>query len=281
MNTYQYQVLRFLPDRVGGEFVNLGVVVFDPAKTKLISHFNPKITRTSSFFPSINSRYLVSTIKFIQKEFESASRRLSQEMPFEKIESIDSITKSILPKDDSSLFFTPEKKLLELSIEIAANDLYKQFVLNYMQEEEREYVTDKEVWNNVYKSYFDEFKITEHLKPHKVTTALDSWEFEKAWKNGDWNCFETISFDLVKEESIKDKAYKWSGKLEELKTSKEPLHVYLLSKLPSHHPKLDNFIRKKLGNIKLENKVTVELVSGNDAEKFARKIKKEIDQHNK
>ncbi len=281
MNTYQYQVLRFLPDRVSGEFVNLGVVVFDPGKMKLVSHFYPKITRTSSFFPTINSRYLASMIKYLQKEFESISAKFNSELPFEKIDSVDSITKSILPKDDSSLFFTPEKKLLELSIDIAASDLFEQFVLNYVQEEEREYVTDKEVWNNVYKSYFDEFKITEHLKPHKVTTALDTWEFEKAWKNGDWNCFETISFDLVKEESIKDKAYKWSGKLEELKTSKEPLHVYLLSKLPAHHPELNNFIKKKLGDMKLENKVTVELISGDNAEKFARKIKKEIDKHYK
>ncbi len=281
MNTYQYQVLRFLPDRVSGEFVNLGVVVFDPVKMQLISHFYSKITRTSSFFPTINSRYLSSTIKFLQKEFDSLSRKFNAELPFERIESIDSITKSILPKDDSSLFFTPEKKLLELSIEIAANDLYEQFVLNYVQDDDREYTTDKEVWNNVYKSYFDEFKITEHLTPHKVITAMDTWEFEKAWKNGTWNCFETISFDLVKEESIKDKTYKWSGKLEELKTSDERLHVYLLSKLPAHHPELNHFIETKLGNVKLADRVTVELVSGDNAESFARKIKEEMDQHNK
>ncbi len=133
MNTYQYQVLRFLPDRVSGEFVNLGVVVFDPGKMKLISHFYPKITRTSSFFPTINSRYLSSTIKFLQKAFDSLSAKFNSEHPFEKIGSIDTITKSILPKDDSSLFFTPESKMLELSLEIAANDLYEQFVLKYLR----------------------------------------------------------------------------------------------------------------------------------------------------
>ncbi len=52
MNTYQYQVLRFPPDRVSGEFVNLGAVVFDPGQMKLISHFYTiKITPHFFFFP--------------------------------------------------------------------------------------------------------------------------------------------------------------------------------------------------------------------------------------
>jgi hypothetical protein len=280
MNTYQYQVLRFLPDRVSGEFVNLGVVVYDPKKHKLIGKFYQKITRVSSFFPTVNSRYLASTLKFLQKEFEDICEQFNSELLFQKYKSIEEITKQVLPKDDSSLFFTDSKKMLELSIEIAVAELYEKFVLNFIHDEDREYVTDKEVWNKLYKEHFDKLKISQHLQSHKVKTEMDSWEFEKAWKNGVWNCFETVSFDLVKEDSIKDKAYKWWGKIDELKSSNEPIHVYLLSKLPSQHPELKSFIKKKLGKVVVGNKITVELISELDAEKFAKKIKKEIDTHN-
>jgi hypothetical protein len=279
MNTYQYQVLRFLPDRVSGEFVNLGVVVYDQKRKQLIGKFYQKITRVSSFFPTINSRYLASTLKFLQKEFEIICSKFNSEISFESIESIDEITRQVLPKDDSALFFTDSKKLLELTIDMAVEDLYEKFVVNYIHEDEREYVTDKEVWQKLYKSYFDSLRITEHLKSHKIKTELDTWEFEKAWKNGVWNCFETVSFDLVKEESIKDKTYKWWGKVDELRSTNEPIHVYLLSKLPSQHPELKKFIKKKLGNIKHGKNITVELVSEMDAEKFAKRIKKEIEQH--
>lgn len=278
MNTYQYQVLRFLPDRVSGEFVNLGIVVYEPKKKQLVGRFYQKITRVSSFFPTVNSRYLASTLKFLQKEFESICIKFQNEISFETFSSIEEITKKVLPKDDSALFFTEAKKLLEISIDIAIDDLYDKFVLNYIHEDERDYVTDKEVWADLYKKYFDDLKITEHLRNHTVKTEMDSWEFEKAWKNGIWNCFETISFDLVKEDSIKEKTYKWWGKIAELQTSKEPIHLYLLSKMPTAHPELKRFIKKKLGKIEHEN-ITIELISDAGAERFAKKIQKEIRDH--
>lgn len=279
MNTYQYQILRFLPDRVSGEFVNLGVVVYDQKTNQLVGKFYQKITRVSGFFPTVNSRYLISTLKFLQKEFDIICARLNNELSFELVNSIEEITKQVLPKDDSALFFTEGKKLLELSVDIAVEDLYEKFVLNYIHEDDREYVTDKEVWNKVYKSYFDNLKITGHFNHHTVKTEMDSWEFEKAWKNGVWNCFETVSFDLVKEDSIREKTFKWWGKVADLQTSKDPIHLYLLSKLPKGYPGLTKIIKKKLGMVKYGKNITVELISENDAEKFAKRIKKEIDEH--
>jgi hypothetical protein len=279
MNTYQYQVLRYLPDRVSEEFVNLGVVVYDGKNKQLAGKFYPKITRVSAFFPSINGRYLASVLKSLQKTFDEICSRMNTELSLESFDSIDSITRGVLPKDDSALFFTESKKLLELSLEAAMEDLYERFVLNYVDDGDREYVTDKEVWNKVYKEYFDKLEITGHFSQHTVKTEMDSWDFEKAWKNGVWNCFETVSFDLVKEDSIREKTFKWWGKVADLGTAREPVRLYLLSKLPKDHPQLTKIIKKKLGTVNPINNVTVELVTEKDAEKFARRIKKEIEEH--
>jgi hypothetical protein len=279
MNTYQYQILRFLPDRVSGEFVNLGVVVYDPKNIQLAGRFYPKITRVSSFFPTINSRYLAATLRFFQQEFDKICQRLQTELKFEKIDNIEVITKSILPKDDSSIVFTEPKKLLEVTLDIAIEDLYEKMVLSYVTESEREYVTDKEVWSKVYKSYFDRFEITEHLEHHTVKTEMDSWLFEHAWKNGAWNCFEAVSFDLVKEDSIREKTFKWWGKVADLQSSGEKIHLYLLSKMPSEYPELKKTIKKKLGESNYGKNLTVELISEKEAEKFAKRIKKEIESH--
>lgn len=279
MNTYHYQVLRYMPDRVSGEFVNLGIVLYEPQTQKLVSKFFDKITRVSGFFPTINSRHLASSLKFLQKEFDMISNRLISEFSFEKKNSLDVIIRTVLPKDDSSLFFTETKEILEINDEIAINTLYKRFVLTYVEETERDYINDKEVWTKIYRSYFETYGISTHLKSHIVKTQLDTWTFDKAWKNGVWNCFETISFDLVKSESIKDKVYKWSGKVNELQTSKEPIHVFLLSKFPEEHRELDTFIKRKLGKIQFPNDITIELISEDNVEKFAKKIKKQIEEH--
>lgn len=279
MNTYHYQVLRYMPDRVSGEFVNLGIVVYEPKEQKLEGKFFEKITRVSCFFPTINSRHLATSLKFLQKEFDILTNRYNSEFTFETKQSLDIITRGVLPKDDSSLFFTEVKQILELNSEVAIKSLYKRFVLNYVEEAERDYINDKEVWTKIYKSYFENYGISNHLKNHTVKTQLDTWVFDKAWKNGVWNCFETISFDLLKSDSIKDKVYKWSGKINELQTSKEPIHVFLLSKYPDEHPELESFINRKLGKIEFSNNVTVELVTENNVEKFAKKLKKQIDEH--
>ncbi len=279
MNTYHYQVLRYMPDRVSGEFVNLGIVIYDPKTQKLESKFFQKITRVSSFFPTINSRHLASSLKFLQKEFDLIANRFISELSFEKKNTLDIITRKVLPKDDSSIFFTEVKEMLEMNSEIAIKFLYKRFVLNYVEEIDRDSINDKEVWNKIYKSYFETYGLSTHLRNHTVKTQLDTWEFDKAWKNGVWNCFETISFDLVKSEAIKDKVYKWSGKINELQTSKEPIHVFLLSKFPEGHRELESFIKRKLGKIKFSNDVTIELVSENNVEKFAKKLKKQIEEH--
>lgn len=268
-----------MPDRVSGEFVNLGIVVYEPNTKKLEGKFFEKITRVSGFFPTINSRHLALSLKFLQKEFDILTNRFASEFEFEKKESLEIITRKVLPKDDSSLFFTDVKKLLELNIEVTIKSLYQRFVMSYVDVVERDYISDKEVWNKIYKSYFEAYGISNHLKNHTVKTQMDTWEFDKAWKNGVWNCFETISFDLLKSDSIKDKVYKWSGKINELQTSKEPIHVFLLSKFPDEHPELKSFINKKLGKIEFSNNVTIELITENDVDKFAKKLKKQIEEH--
>lgn len=279
MKTYQYQVLRFMPDRVTGEFMNLGIVIFEPTSEFISGKFLQKITRASSAFPSINSRYLATTLKYFQKEFDYLNRQLFTELHFEKYKSLEEITKKILPKDDSSIFFTEVNKGLDIDLNIALDSLFERIVTKYVHEDEREHITDREVWSKIYKKYFDDLGVSGHLKEHTVKTELDKWKFDKAWKNGVWNCFETISFDLIKSEAIKDKVYKWAGRIDELQTSNEPIHLYLLSKLPRQHKQLKNFINKKIGEVKFDNKVRVELVFEEKALEVARTIKEEINKH--
>jgi len=217
MITYQYQILRFLPDRVNEEFVNLGVVVFDSEQLKVTSKFIDKVSRVSTFFPDINGQYLRKTLKFLQGEFNRVSTELSSEFLYNKLTSLEDITKAILPKDDSSLVFSEIKKGRDINIDMVCDELFERVVLkNLSDNDEFELRSDREVWNKVYTEYFERHNIINHLRPHTIKTKEDKLLFDKAYKNGRWNCFETISFNLVKPESIKNKVYKWAGKLEEL-----------------------------------------------------------------
>jgi hypothetical protein len=280
MITFHYQILRFLPDRVNEEFVNLGIVVYDPQKRLLKSRFIEKAGRVSSFFPDVNTRYLSNTLKFLQAEFANLGHKFSDELPLNEAQNLDEITRSILPKDDSSLIFSDSKKGRDVSIELACNDLYERVVLrNISDQDELESRSDREVWNKVYKTYFEKHNIIHSLHPHTIKTKNDELQFDRTWRNGKWNCFETVSFNLTKPDSVKNKVYKWVGKLEELSSSKEPISLYLLSVLPDNED-LKKFIGKKLGN-KIFDHSRVQIITEDEAESLAKKFQKEIESHEK
>jgi hypothetical protein len=279
MITIQYKVLRYQPDKISGEFVNLGIIAFDSSNGYLKSKFINKIGKISGFFSKTNSRYLLKVVKMIQDDFDVYAGRLKSEIKFKEISQIDEIVNNILPKDDSALLLSETKKSLDINLDSAVEDLFSRFVkTNLGDEEDDEVRNDKEVWSRIYKKHFDEYGISSHLSSHKVKTKNDELEFEKAWKNGVWNCFESVSFNLTRTDTIKNKVYKWAGKLDELSSTKEVIHIYLLSLFPHDHPELNNFIKHKI-NEKSTESLKVELVSESNIEKVVKKIKKELDRH--
>jgi len=279
MITIQYQILRYLPDRISGEFVNLGIAAFDPSSRSLRCKFINRIGNISSFFPNINSRYLVKSIKTIQEELERFSTGLKSEFMFSPIESIEEVTRAVLPKDDSALVFSEIKKTLDVSIDATINDLFSRLVSTHLMEvDDDEVRRDKEVWTKIYKKHFDDYGISSHLSAHSFKTKNDELEFDKVWKNGTWNCFESVSFNLTRPDAIKNKVYKWAGKLDELRTARESMHIYLLSVLPNDNSELERFVVKKIKEKTADN-VKIDLISEDEIDHIAKKIKKEIDKH--
>jgi hypothetical protein len=278
MKKFQYQVLRYIPDRVAGEFINLGIVIYEPVERKLAGKFISRIGNIPALFPSTNSRYLLRCIRGIEEQLNLLSGQFSNEIVFDKTGDIDAVTRTILPKDDTSLVFSEVKMALDISINALLHDFFVRYVRTQVIEEDDEVRRDKEVWHKVYKTHFEQEGIVSNLITHKVKTKDDELEFDRAWKNGAWNFFETVSFNLNRADAIKNKVYRWMGKLDELDKAKEPLHIYLLSVMPHDHPELEKFITKKLREKSTEH-TTVEIVKEENVANFTRRIRRQMDKH--
>lgn len=277
MKTFQYQVLRYLPDRVSGEFINLGVVVYLNEVKELKAMFHSKTGRMHAFFPSVNTKFIVRNIKQIEAHIKKVQEEFQQPLFAEAPVSIEDITKQVLPKDDSALYFTDVAKILDVNIDSLLNSLFERLVLKNVHETEHETLADSAVWRQYYKTFFDKYNLTDKLKPKTVKTKADQWNFEHTCKNGALHCFESVSFDLSSDDYIKKKVYTWAGKIDELKTAKEHIHLYLLTALPEK-VELKKFIRMKLDNLKLDN-AFVEVVDTNSADKVIRNVKKQMEEH--
>ena len=280
MKQYQYQIIRYVHDQFTGEFVNLGIVVYSPENLFLDTIVSNKYARIKAMFPSANGNFIISILKKFESAINSFSKQLAEQR--NQVESLAHITNAILPNDDSAILLTDVKYALDINMEIALKDLYAQLVEKYMHNESTvKTLSDNDVWNKEYKSYFDKYKITDRLSNHIVQTKNDNFSFKKSWKNEIWHCYEPISFDLINEESVKDKVYRWAGKLREIEKTNERIHITFLTKLSANHKKLNSLIKESFHQ---ESKnVDVDLVLESDAEKIALKISKEMyahDQHN-
>lgn len=279
MNNYEYQILRYVPDRISGEFVNIGLALYNHETAYLKVRVTNRIERLSHFFPETDGRRLKKTIRFIENGIQKIAEQLKNELRLDDMSSLDDITRKVLPKDDSALIFTDVKEAIDINFEAAFEDLFDRLINKHQRHSEDDTLYDKDVWQKMYKEYFEKYGIAQHLKSHIVHTRSDRFEFEHAFKNGKWNLFEPVTFDLKKPSSIKDKVYKWDGKISELKSAGEELKLYLLSKLPSQNStELSRFISMKLNTD--FNGVSVKVITPDKAEAFVREKKRSLEKHN-
>jgi hypothetical protein len=276
MKKFQYQIVRYIHDRITAEFVNVGIVIYQPESNFIGGKFINKFSRVSHFFTEINGQYLISTLRQFEHELNHVSKRLGD--LFSDYSSITEITNAILPKDDSSLECSEIFFAIDLKPQSALEDLFSRLIDKYNHELDNDHHDDTYVWRKVYKQYFDKYGITSKLKPHIIKTANDDFEFDKAWKNGVWNCYQTLSFDLKRNDSIKNKVYKWSGILSEIEQSNQEIHLYFLTVNPSKDRKINHFIRETLVN-KSRQTIKVTMVDEDQADSFVAKVKKEIEAH--
>lgn len=277
MKSYEYQVLRYLPDRVSGEFVNVGLAMYCPEDRFLAVETIHKSARLKEFFPSLDFRYLLAGLKHIQKSIAALADKYRDTISTALPGGIQEITGALLSEDETALFFTPVKTGIDISAATAFDHLVDSLLRKYQRDDEERSETDKDVWEKHYKRYFEEQEILQKLHKHTIRTNHDSIAFDLAWKNERWHCYSPVTFNMRKTESIKNKVYRWRGKLSELSTSEEPVEVHLLVSLPADDT-LRDFVFEMLEH-QNEGQAQLSIVKPEDAPQFSQQLKVDLENH--
>lgn len=247
MKTYELQILRYHHDVITGEFVNVGIILFNKETKYLKCRVTHRYARLSRFF---HAEKTASHVSQVVRSFENSVKKISNEMStkldYNNYNSIDDITSGVLPKDDSSLQCSEIIKGLTLNFNKTFDELFERYVTLYENIPVKESRTDEEAWNHVYKKYFDEFGITKKLSKKKIKTENDTFEFDLTFKNGSLHLYNPVSFDLVDYDSIREKAYKWKGKLAEIETADEKVDIHMLLLYPENQNKKDTELIKNV-----------------------------------
>jgi len=278
MKTYQYQIIRYVHDHFTGEFVNLGVVVYSREHQFLACKTTRKYQRITHMFPPANGRWVIRMLYHIESQVERTAAHLHE--LFEPSEHLEQLTASISPPDNGTIRWSETRRAVDIDLQAALEDLYHTQVEQYFLDNRHDdTLADEDVWKKKYKTYFEQYGISNRLKTHEVKIPKDVIRFEKSWKNEIWHCYEPISFVVKEKETVKDKVYRWAGQLKGLEHSNEPLHITLLTSIPERHAHMLSFIQEYL-KIKHSN-LTVDIVTEDKAEQLAKEVHRQMELHDR
>jgi hypothetical protein len=120
---YQYQVIRYLHDRVTGEFVNVGVAMYSPEFQYLECRGIDKCDRLTAFFDEADGNGILELLKQFKVEILNRRKQLVK-----KQYSINEITKRILLDNDSSIVLTEMKKGIDFDLSRCLGNLFRLLV---------------------------------------------------------------------------------------------------------------------------------------------------------
>lgn len=272
---YTFSILRYVHDVLSGEFVNIGIVFYAPKARYISSICTSRYNRLSKMFLDVDGDHVRKIVRYIEARIEEEGERLLSDLPFEKQpNNAKDFVSRILPVDDSSLQFSPEGCGLTENAEKTLKQLYDRYVEKYYKKTEKQSRSDDEVWK-IYKNPLEKKQLLGYLIPHQISGKNYNHEFKHCWKNDSWHINEPISFDLIEEDTIIDKAHVWIGRIESLVDGGEPFRLNVLLGSPS-----DNKV--KLAFVKAQNILNKmpckhEFIKEDEAESFAGELQKEIE----
>ncbi len=240
--SYSYTVLRYVHDTTTGEFLNVGVVLSAPEARYASAMCRQTYGRLSKTFPGVSGDHFRSLMKYIQARIEELGDRFNGELPLSDAKTALDFAQSILPKDDSSLQWSPLGSGLTNDPSRTLEQLFDRLVSRYDEKSPREGRNDQDVWRS-FKRSLEERQVLHHFQPKKIAVQDDEIEFEYAWKNGVWHCLEPLSFDLAEADSLKDKAHRWLGQMTSVQATEAHFKLYFLIGQPSQdelRPAFDN-----------------------------------------
>ncbi|CAN5344249.1 hypothetical protein BH10PSE14_BH10PSE14_45080 [soil metagenome] len=234
---YTFTVLRYVHDRVTGEFVNVGVVALlhpAPGTSGVLKVATRRtIGRMRDMFPDLVRADFLTAMTSIDR----AGRRLCSEIERDGLglaTELDATAyaRRILVQDDSALQWSTPGGGLTDDFEATFQRLFNRHVSKY-DERNVNRRSDDEVWRPV-RQLLEQRSIPVELDEKTILGDGDRIHFQHAWKNGVWHAYEALSFDLADEDGIVRKAHRWLGQLTSVAPNPtEPFHAHFIVGQPA------------------------------------------------
>ncbi|MFZ4777988.1 MAG: DUF3037 domain-containing protein [Terrimicrobiaceae bacterium] len=271
---FSYCFLRYRQGPEAGEFANIGVALWSPENRFLGFEGSKRFSRLTHFFGDLDRDGYRLLVAHVERRFDALAEKLTQDSlwPAQPAD-IKEIAFQVVPQDDGALVWSPARGGMAEDPNAELSRIFHRYIGAHNEAPEKSRRDDGEVFRSVYRKAFAPEALASRIQEHEIVAPLASHTFKHAWKNGIWNVYETLSFDLLDADSIEKKAHTWFGRSVHLAQSQDrPKINFLLGK-----PELASNA-KAYGKAKdiLSSEHQVTLVEEDEAVNFAESLQAQV-----
>lgn len=272
--SYSYSFLRYRQNPESGEFANIGVAMWAPESRFVAFQGSRRYSRLTHFFGELDRDGYRLLLAHVERRFDVLAGRLNEDaLGLDPLPaSVREFALQVVPEDDGSVQWSPVRGGFAEDPNAELSRVYNVFIGRLNEAPASHRRDDEQVFREVFRRAFSDTVVAPRMTEHEIVAPLLSHVFKNAWKNGAWNVYEPLSFDLLDRDTIEGKASKWFGRSVHLKDSPEqPKIHFLLGKpsLPSN--------RKAFGKAKdILRSANVTLIEEDEAADFGAQLRHEI-----
>jgi hypothetical protein len=232
---YSYCFLRYRRDPEAGEFANIGVAAWAPESRFLGFQGCKRYSRLTHFFGDLDRDGYRLLLAHVERRFDALAGRLADDaLGLELVpESVKEFALQVIPEDDGAVQWGPVRGGFAEDPNAELSRVYHEFIGRLNETAEPQRRDDEQVFREVFRPAFADAVVAPRMTEHEIVAPLVSHVFKNAWKNGVWNVYESLSFDLLDRESIEGKASKWFGRGVHLQQIPEQPRIHFLLGKPS------------------------------------------------
>lgn len=219
---FSYCLLQYEHNPWLKERLNIGVMVFGPASNFLRLKTRGWDGRILCSYPNIEKSNFTEDVRqiertimnFVKGEFKQP-RLFSESNTLNHLQKSEpdlaKIGKKLCPDMDSSYRWVEGGVGICASLDEKLEELFHRFVASYDKTKQEPNRSDSQVWST-FSTKLSERNLGHFIEiDQTVSTDLGPVKFHAGYRNGALHVIQPLSFDLSDEDHISDKAARWAG----------------------------------------------------------------------
>lgn len=217
MKAYQFVIIRYVHNLSTEEFVNIGILLWEPRERRVFYLLSERYSRLSNFFEGFNSNGYRSMLRQLKSNMRAVQRN---ERLLREARSVQDLAETVVSKGPSCFQWSEQMGGVAEDLSIRVRAIFANIVDRHYEKRERSRRTEHEIYRDMHKRLVQTLRKLDLLKKLESDIVIQGQhfghKFRIGWQNGTQQFLEPISFDYSQGMDLVEKAYVWSGRLQDL-----------------------------------------------------------------